>query len=96
MRVGDLVDGPDELDPAWPAGKGRIVVTAGALAPEILVRRVVDPICRLTSAEVGRLAEVDASVQFQLPKWFAESRLRVRLVPRSGSVVMDPDKLFRS
>lgn len=96
MRVGDLVDGPDEIDPAWPARKGRIVVTAGALAPVILVRRVVEPICRLTCAEIGRLAGVEASVQFQLPKGFAESRLRVRLVPRAATVVIDADKMFLS
>jgi 4-hydroxy-3-methylbut-2-enyl diphosphate reductase IspH len=36
---GYLVDGPEEIEPAWLAGKQRIGVTAGASAPEILVAR---------------------------------------------------------
>jgi 4-hydroxy-3-methylbut-2-enyl diphosphate reductase len=52
---GYLVDGPEEIDPAWLAGKQKIGVTAGASAPEILVRRVVDRVSALTGAEVGQL-----------------------------------------
>jgi 4-hydroxy-3-methylbut-2-enyl diphosphate reductase len=65
---GYLVDGPDEIDPVWLAGKERIGVSAGASAPEILVRPVVDRIRSLTEAEVGQLAGVEEGVSFPLPK----------------------------
>ena len=65
---GYLIDGPEEIDPAWLQGKQRIGVTAGASAPEILVRRVVDRIRELTGAEVGQLAGVEEGVSFPLPK----------------------------
>ena len=39
---GYLIDGPEEIDPAWLQGKQHIGVTADASGPEILVRRVVD------------------------------------------------------
>jgi 4-hydroxy-3-methylbut-2-enyl diphosphate reductase len=68
---GYLVDGPDEIDPGWLAGKTRVGVTAGASAPEILVRRVVDRIRSLTGAEVGSLEGVDEGVSFPLPKGLA-------------------------
>jgi 4-hydroxy-3-methylbut-2-enyl diphosphate reductase len=38
---GYLVDGPDDLQPAWFEGKQAVGVTAGASAPELLVQRVV-------------------------------------------------------
>jgi 4-hydroxy-3-methylbut-2-enyl diphosphate reductase len=39
---GYLVDGPEDLQHEWFAGKKSVGVTAGASAPEILVKRVVD------------------------------------------------------
>jgi 4-hydroxy-3-methylbut-2-enyl diphosphate reductase len=68
---GYLVDGPDEVEPAWLAGKTRIGITAGASAPEILVERVVDRIRNLTGAEVGQLSGVEEGVYFPLPKELA-------------------------
>ena len=68
---GYLIDGPEEIDPAWLQGKQRIGVTAGASAPEILVQRVVDRIRELTGAEVGQLAGVEEGVSFPLPKGLA-------------------------
>jgi 4-hydroxy-3-methylbut-2-en-1-yl diphosphate reductase len=68
---GYLVDGPEEIDPAWLAGKRRIGVTAGASAPEILVRRVVDRVSAMTGAKVGQLAGVEEGVSFPLPKGLA-------------------------
>ena len=68
---GYLIDGPEEIDPAWLQGKQRIGVTAGASAPEILVQRVVDRIRELTGAEVGQVAGVEEGVSFPLPKGLA-------------------------
>lgn len=47
---------------------GSIGVTAGASAPEILVRRAVDRIGALTGAEVGQLGGVEEGVSFPLPR----------------------------
>ena len=65
---GYLIDGPEEIDPAWLQGKQRIGATAGASAPEILVQRVVDRISQLTSAVVSQAVGVEESVSFPLPK----------------------------
>ncbi len=69
--AGYLIDGPEEIDPAWLAGRWRIGVTAGASAPEILVKRVVDRISLLTGAEVSQAIGVDEAVSFPLPKELA-------------------------
>ena len=68
---GYLIDGPEEIDPAWLAGRRRIGVTAGASAPEILVKRVVDRISFLTGAEVSQAIGVEEGVSFPLPKELA-------------------------
>ena len=68
---GYLIDGPEEIDPAWLAGRRRIGVSAGASAPEILVKRVVDRISLLTGAEVSQAIGVDEGVSFPLPKELA-------------------------
>jgi len=65
---GYLVDGPDEIDPAWLAGKRRIGVTAGASAPEILVRRVVECLRQLAGGEVVEGKGLEEGVSFPLPK----------------------------
>ena len=69
--MGDLVDGPDEIDPAWLQGRQRVGVTTGASAPEILVRRGVDRISFLTDAEVSQVVGVEEGVSFPLPKGLA-------------------------
>ncbi|PKO86827.1 MAG: 4-hydroxy-3-methylbut-2-enyl diphosphate reductase [Betaproteobacteria bacterium HGW-Betaproteobacteria-12] len=63
-----LVDGAGEIDPAWLAEKQRIGVTAGASAPEILVRQVIERIQQLSGAVVSELAGVDEGVSFPLPR----------------------------
>ena len=68
-----LLDGPEEIEAAWLEGKTRIGVTAGASAPEILVRQVVDRIVSLTHAQVEQLQGVEEGVSFPLPKELAAS-----------------------
>ncbi|MGB5008844.1 MAG: 4-hydroxy-3-methylbut-2-enyl diphosphate reductase, partial [Candidatus Dechloromonas phosphoritropha] len=64
---GYLIDGPDEIEAGWLVGKRKIGVTAGASAPEILVKRVVDRISLLTGAEVSQTIGVEENVSFPLP-----------------------------
>jgi len=63
-----MVDNASHLDPAWVAGKKHIGVSAGASAPEVLVKKVVAKLQALGSAEVTELQGVTENVVFQLPK----------------------------
>ncbi|MBL0352704.1 MAG: 4-hydroxy-3-methylbut-2-enyl diphosphate reductase [Dechloromonas sp.] len=68
---GYLIDGPDEIEAGWLVGKRKIGVTAGASAPEILVKRVVDRISLLTGAQISQAIGVEENVSFPLPKELA-------------------------
>ena len=63
-----LIDKSEEIEVNWLAGKHRIGITAGASAPEILVRQVVDHIKALTGASVEQLNGVEEGVAFPLPR----------------------------
>lgn len=67
-----LIDDASQIDPAWLAGVARIGVTAGASAPEILVREVVDRLVALGEVTVTALQGVAENVSFPLPKAFTE------------------------
>ncbi|MFZ2366314.1 MAG: 4-hydroxy-3-methylbut-2-enyl diphosphate reductase [Azonexus sp.] len=66
-----LIDGAEEIDPAWLCDKRQVGVTAGASAPEVLVQRVVDRITILSGANVLQLEGVVEGVSFPLPKELA-------------------------
>lgn len=63
-----LIDGAAEIDPAWLTGKRCVGVSAGASAPEILVRQVVERLRELSGAEVAQLPGIEEGVSFALPK----------------------------
>ena len=63
-----MVDTPEDLDPAWVAGRARVGVTAGASAPEVLVQGVVERLRQLGAAEVREMDGITESVVFPLPK----------------------------
>ena len=63
-----MVDNASYLDPAWVVGKQRIGVSAGASAPEVLVKEVIAKLQSLSGAEVSELQGVIENVVFQLPK----------------------------
>ncbi len=63
-----MVDNASFLDASWVIGKQRIGVSAGASAPEVLVKEVVAKLQTLTQAEVQELDGVVENVVFQLPK----------------------------
>ena len=63
-----MVDNASEIDPQWIAGKQRVGVTAGASAPEILVRAVIERLNQLGISSVGNLDGVQERVGFPLPK----------------------------
>ncbi len=63
-----LVDGPDELDRAWFAGKSTVGVTAGASAPEVLVQQVVERLRSWGGQAPSELKGIEETVVFGLPK----------------------------
>ncbi len=63
-----MVDKAAEIDPAWVAGKSRVGVTAGASAPEILVREVIARLNALGVTTVDSLHGAHEKVAFALPR----------------------------
>jgi len=63
-----MVDNADELKPEWFEGKGRVGLTAGASAPSILVRQVVDRIKAFGALSVRKMDGIEETVKFPLPK----------------------------
>jgi 4-hydroxy-3-methylbut-2-enyl diphosphate reductase len=66
-----MVDSADDLRPEWLEGRARIGVTAGASAPELLVREVVARLRALGARSVDELSGVVEHVVFPLPKGLA-------------------------
>ncbi|MFP5374146.1 MAG: 4-hydroxy-3-methylbut-2-enyl diphosphate reductase, partial [Gammaproteobacteria bacterium] len=63
-----LIDGADEIDPAWVAGRRCIGVTAGASAPDVLVRGVLDRLQALGGAPARELRGEPENMVFALPR----------------------------
>jgi len=63
-----MVDNADELQSAWFEGKHRVGLTAGASAPEILVRQVIDRIRALGAVSVQTMDGIVETTKFPLPK----------------------------
>jgi 4-hydroxy-3-methylbut-2-enyl diphosphate reductase len=63
-----LIDGPENIRSEWLTGKSCIGVTAGASAPEILVKQVVDRLrTNDPSAIVGEVVTGHEDISFSLP-----------------------------
>ena len=63
-----LVDNVEGIDPDWLKGKSRFGVTAGASAPEILVRQVVEWLERESGAKPLELDGVEENIVFSMPR----------------------------
>ena len=63
-----MVDSASELRPEWFEGIARVGLTAGASAPEILVRGVIDRIKALGAVSVRKLSGIEETIKFPLPK----------------------------
>ena len=63
-----MVDSADDLQPAWFDGHGRVGLTAGASAPELLVQQVIERLRALGAVSVRTMAGVQETVHFPLPK----------------------------
>ncbi|MEJ5125299.1 4-hydroxy-3-methylbut-2-enyl diphosphate reductase [Comamonas sp. MYb21] len=65
---GYMVDNADELQPEWFDGIARVGLTAGASAPEVLVKQVIERIKVLGATSVRKMDGIEETVKFPLPK----------------------------
>jgi 4-hydroxy-3-methylbut-2-enyl diphosphate reductase len=63
-----MVDQASELQDEWLADRPRVGVTAGASAPDVLVREVIERLRALGAVSVRSLEGVQEHVKFPLPK----------------------------
>jgi len=63
-----LVNDADELNSEWFVGKNRVGISAGASAPEVLVKGVIERIKQLGADQVTELQGIVENVVFPLPK----------------------------
>jgi 4-hydroxy-3-methylbut-2-enyl diphosphate reductase len=63
-----LIQRGRDVDPAWLEGVGTVGLTAGASAPETLVREVIDRLAEWREIEVHTLASADEKMVFKLPR----------------------------
>jgi 4-hydroxy-3-methylbut-2-enyl diphosphate reductase len=71
---GYLVDGPDNLQQEWFAGRKAVGVTAGASAPELLVLQVLERLKEWGGAAPREILGREENVVFSLPKALRVSR----------------------
>jgi len=63
-----LIDSADQIDPAWLEGISKIGITAGASAPEVLVKDVIGWLRARQNCLVRQLHGAEENVTFALPK----------------------------
>ncbi|MBA3597150.1 MAG: 4-hydroxy-3-methylbut-2-enyl diphosphate reductase [Methylibium sp.] len=71
-----MIDSAEELQPQWFDGHGRVGLTAGASAPELLVQQVIDRLRALGAVSVRKLTGVQENVQFPLPLGLGDKSMR--------------------
>ena len=76
-----MVDSAAELKAEWFDGKSRVGLTAGASAPEVLVREVIDRIKALGAVSVRKMDGIQETLKFPLPKG-----LKLEDVPPPGHI----------
>ena len=67
-----LIQRGSDIDPAWLDGVGTLGLTAGASAPETLVREVVDRLREWREVEERTLETVKEKMVFKLPRQLTE------------------------
>ena len=85
-----MVDNAGELQSAWFDGVARVGLTAGASAPEVLVREVIERIKALGATSVRSMNGIAETVKFPLPKGLKLDaatglEIEVRKAPETGS-----------
>lgn len=63
-----LIDGPDDINPDWIKAKSSIGITAGASAPEILVKQVIEKLQACGATIPQEMDGTPETISFSLPK----------------------------
>lgn len=63
-----LIDGPDDINPEWIKAKASIGITAGASAPEILVKQVIEKLQACGATVPQEMDGTPETISFSLPK----------------------------
>ncbi len=63
-----LIDNAEQIEPAWLEGAARVGVTAGASAPEILVKSVTDRLVQGDKNRIQQLHGTEENITFALPR----------------------------
>ncbi|MEH6539501.1 MULTISPECIES: 4-hydroxy-3-methylbut-2-enyl diphosphate reductase [Halopseudomonas] len=63
-----LIDGAEEIQPAWLEGAQNVGVTAGASAPDVLVRQVIAHLHAQGATGAEELAGKEENIVFSMPK----------------------------
>ena len=66
-----LIPDAGGLDPAWLAGARTVGITAGASAPEVLVRDLIDRLREMFDVTIDDLDGIEENVTFRLPRELA-------------------------
>lgn len=78
-----MVDAAEDLQEAWLDGRPRVGLTAGASAPEVLVNQIVERLRALGAVSVRKLAGVEETVHFPLPKGLGDRSMAEVAASRS-------------
>ena len=82
--VAYMVDAADDLQAAWFVGRPRVGLTAGASAPDVLVQQVINRLKDLGAVSVRRMAGVEETVHFPLPKGLGDKSMGLPEAPAAA------------
>jgi 4-hydroxy-3-methylbut-2-enyl diphosphate reductase len=71
-RAAQLIDGAFDIDWNWMRGVGVVGVTAGASAPEVLVKGVLDALAQRFEVQLEEAQTVRETISFKLPRVLVE------------------------
>lgn len=77
-----LIDTAEDIDSTWLQHKSAIGITAGASAPEILVKQVIDTLCEMGATAPEEMQGREETITFSLPR-------ELRLVDLKSTTLVD-------
>jgi 4-hydroxy-3-methylbut-2-enyl diphosphate reductase len=78
-----MVEGAQDLQPAWFEGRGRVGLTAGASAPDVLVQQVIARLRELGATGIRHMEGVAENVHFPLPRGLGDRSMSEVVASRS-------------
>ena len=63
-----LLDDIKKFQPKWLQNKKNIGITAGASAPEIIIKELIKEIKKIKQISISEIAGIEENIVFKLPK----------------------------